>query len=234
MTDREYYLFKHICKCTEEELRDDLADFLATMYEDSVMRVTDDYIIAVGNIDIALVAHLDTVFPETSTEIYFDREHQVIWGNNGLGADDRAGVMAILQILSDGFRPTIIFTLGEEYGGIGAQKLALDYKNCPIPNLKYMIELDRQGKADCVFYQCENTEFQKYIESFGWETALGSYSDISFLMDEWNVAGVNLSIGYVDEHSYTERLYVRWLERTVETVEIMLQSQSPKWKFKME
>lgn len=231
MTDNEYKAFKHICQLSPAQLQVELYEYLSTIYDKNMMRVTKDYIVAVGDIDIALVAHLDTVFPETSLDIFYDREQQVIWGDSGLGADDRAGVYAILAILRDGFRPSVIFTLGEERGGLGAQKLAKDCPNLPIPSLKYMIELDRQGYNDCVFYSCSNTDFRKYVEAFGFETQLGSYTDISFLMDVWDVAGVNLSIGYVDEHSYCERLYVRWMERTIEAVKIMLQSKSPKFKW---
>ena len=36
-------------------------------------------------------------------------------------------------------------------------------------DLKYIIELDRRGSDDCVFYQCDNHEFDAYVEKFGFQ-----------------------------------------------------------------
>lgn len=89
--------------------------------------------------------------------------------------------------------------------------------------LKYIIQLDRRGDNDCVFYDCWNEEFMNYIMQFGYEMALGSFSDISTICPAWDIAGVNLSIGYRDEHTYGERLYLNPLMRTIEKVEKMLE-----------
>ena len=85
-----------------------------------------------------------------------------------------------------------------------------------------MIQLDRKGSNDCVFYQCANGKFIKYIETFGFAEAIGSFSDISFLMPAWQVCGVNLSIGYREEHSVSETLNVHWMFQTIKKVEKML------------
>jgi hypothetical protein len=163
---------------------------------------------------------MDTVFPRPVINLYYDQNAQVLWSTEGLGADDRAGIYAILKIISDGFKPSIIFTTDEEQGGVGA--CALAEKECPIPNLKYIIQLDRRGKDDCVFYDCANTEFITYIESFGFKTQTGSFSDISFLCPRWNVCGVNLSVGYENEHSYSEILNLQFLFNTIKKVKTML------------
>lgn len=180
--------------------------FLCQKYENVI--ITKDYIVAIGEIPIALVAHLDTVYKTPVSNLYYDRQKCIMWSPEGLGADDRAGVFAIIKILHEGLRPTIIFTTDEEQGGRGATVLGT--QNCPT-KLKYMIELDRRGESDCVFYDCYNPEFVKYIESFGFKEAYGSFSDISFLMPPWKVCGVNLSIGYEEEHSYIEQLNTTWL-----------------------
>ena len=85
--------------------------------------VSDDrnFLLAGGNIPVALVSHLDTVHRKSNRDCMFvDERKGVAWSPNGLGADDRAGVFAIIQLVKAGFRPHIIFTHGEESGGTGA------------------------------------------------------------------------------------------------------------------
>lgn len=196
---------------------------------------TKDYIMAIGNISIALVAHMDTVFDKPNQlhkELYYDKDKGTLFCVDGAGFDDRAGIFSILQIIKDGLRPSIILTTDEEQGGLGAAALALDYPICPIPNLKYMIELDRRGSYDAVFYDCITADFIDYVEQFGFVEARGSFSDISFLMSEWNVCGVNLSIGYENEHTYSEILNINHMFSTIEKVKKMLQAESiPDFKF---
>ena len=176
---------------------------------------------AIGDIPVALVAHLDTVFPGTPANIYYDRIKNVMWSPAGLGADDRAGVYSIVQLIKSGFKPTVIFTTDEEIGGKGAEALVKDFPKAPV-ELKYIIELDRHGSDDCVFYQCDNAEFEEYIETFGFVTNFGSFSDISFICPVWKIAGVNLSIGYYDEHSYSETLNISQMFATINKVKNML------------
>ena len=196
-----------------------LKHYLKNKYDKVI--ATNEYLVAVGDIPVALTAHLDTVFKEAPQRIFYDRVKNVMWSPEGLGADDRAGVYAIIQIIKSGLRPTIIFTTDEELGCKGAEKLVKDMPNAPT-DLKYIIELDRKGSDDCVFYQCNNPDFENYIESFGFVMNFGSFSDISEICPPWGVAGVNLSIGYYDEHSYSETLYIGQMLNTVNKVKKML------------
>ena len=193
--------------------------YLKSKYDKVI--TTRDYIVAVGDIPVALVAHADTVFKKPPQRIFYDKQKNVMWSPEGLGADDRAGVFAIVQIIKSGLRPTVIITTDEEKGGIGASALV---RNMPEPptDLKYIIQLDRQGSTDCVFYDCLNKDFEKYVESFGFVTDFGSFSDISILCPAWKVAGVNLSIGYYDEHSVSETLYIGHMNSTILKVKNML------------
>lgn len=211
---------KQICRMNQKTLLKSLTKYLKTTYNKILN--TDSFIIAEGDIPIALVAHMDTVFKKLPSEIFYDKENKVMWSPQGLGADDRAGICAILEILNKGYRPHIIFTTDEEVGGIGALNLIKVFQNSPFEDLKYIIELDRRGKNDCVFYDCDNKEFTRYIESFGFKSNWGSFSDISIIAPEWEVAAVNLSIGYEDEHSEMERLYIKNMEKTIDKVIKML------------
>ena len=183
---------------------------------------TKEYIVAEGSIPICLVAHLDTVNENPPEEIFYDQEQRVMWSPDLLGADDRAGVYAIIRILSDGYRPHIIFTTDEEKGCAGASTLVTQEPNCPLEKIKAIFQLDRRGSEDCVFYDCDNPDFVKYIESFGFIEAHGTFSDISIIAPEWEVAAVNLSVGYYNEHTNHEYLRLDELETTIERVEQML------------
>lgn len=206
-----------------------LTEILNNRYDNVIS--TSDYIIAEGDIPVALVAHLDTVFNLKPIEFFYDAAKRVMWCPSGAGFDDRAGVAIILQILRDGYRPHIIFTAEEEIGGIGASKLADNYKNCPFKKCNMLIELDRQGHNEAVYYKCDNERFEKYITNFGFDTDIGSFSDISVIAPQWGIAAVNLSVGYVDEHSPVERLYLNWLENTIEKVENILKDNRQKSRF---
>lgn len=204
---------------TQEQLLKAMRSYLKTKYQ--TVHSSKSYVMAIGDIPVALVAHLDTVFKAPPKNIYYDRVKNVMISPEGLGADDRAGVYAITQILKSGFRPTVIFTTDEEMGGIGATVLTKDFPKAPT-DLKYIIELDRNGSCDCVFYSCDNPQFEEYVETFGFITEFGSFSDISVICPEWKVAGVNLSIGYKNEHSTSETLHIGHMIATINKVKEML------------
>lgn len=217
----EFPIFEKILKMNERQLKDYMVNFLTENYR----RVENNkhFVLAYGNIPIALCAHLDTVYGDTPNFVFHDEKHGVIWSPQGLGADDRAGIYAIIRLIEDGFRPHIILTTEEETGCNGALELVLEaYRTSPFDNLKYIIELDRQGFNDCVFYECGNEKFHDYIQQFGFKEQKGSFSDISFICPMWKVCGVNLSIGYYYEHSPAEFLVEGMFEDILASVKIML------------
>lgn len=226
LNNKDYNLLIELLGYNQIELLNKLYSLLEKFNYKSIIQ-TKDYLIGIGDIPIALTAHLDTVFeygPRRNT-ILFDAQKQIMIDPiQGAGFDDRAGIFAIIKIIESGLKPHIIFTTDEEIGGIGADKLAAEGN--PFPELKYIIELDRRGRNDCVFYDCHTLEFQHYIESFGFLTAIGSFSDISILCDAWQICGVNLSIGYLNEHSYIEMLFINSMFNTIEKVKRMLKTVS--------
>ena len=230
LNQQELKSIEQFFQLKQPQLMKAMKHYLNMKYENVIS--TKEYLIAVGEIPVALVAHLDTVFKEPPHDIFYDRVKNVMWSPDGLGADDRAGVYAIVQILKSGLRPTVIFTTDEELGCLGAEALAEQVKTPPI-DLKYIIQLDRRGSNDCVFYSCDNPEFDAYVESFGFVTNFGSFSDISTICPAWKIAGVNLSIGYYDEHSVSETLYVGQMYDTIRKVKHMLEAaiDAPKFEY---
>lgn len=220
-TPNEYNILTQILGYSENRLKEFLYKYLIDKGYENV-EMNEVSIMAKGEIPIALVAHLDTVFqkPGKQCNVIWDREKGIMINPiDGAGFDDRAGVMAILQIIASGLRPHIIFTCGEETGAAGASYVAAQK---PFEDLRYIIELDRCGSNDCVFYNCDNKEFIDFIEAYGFVEAYGTFSDISIICPAWEIAGVNLSIGYMDEHSKIERLYTKYYKSTVKRVIKML------------
>jgi len=192
-----------------------------------IVATGQEYIYAEGDIPVLLVAHVDTVHKKPPKKIFHDPKHNVLWSPDGLGADDRAGVWAILKLIQDGYRPHVLFTDGEESGGTGAVEVI---ETLDPPDVNIIVELDRKGSNDAVYYNCDCSELEEYISYFGFETARGIFTDIVLLCPEWGIAGVNLSVGYYNAHSNAEYLCLNKLRRTIERVAEMLEN-PPKERF---
>lgn len=230
LTEKEFKLFESLCKLSQPSLQTSMFNFLKEKYPKGKVTYNYHYVTAEGDIPIALVAHMDTVWAEPSEEILYDEKKNIMWGVGGTGFDDRTGVFLIIQIIKAGLRPHIIFTTDEEKGCVGASVLGA--KKMPFADLRYVIELDRRGTNDCVFYDCDNRNFVDYVEGFGFVEALGSFTDISEICENWKVAGVNLSVGYKDEHTNQERQYVSAMWDTYNKVVKMLkETDIPKFEY---
>ena len=228
-TEKDLELFKMLAKLDQASLKTMLSKLLKNMKGYTVQN-HKDYIAAKGDIPIVLVAHMDTVFSAPPENFFYDPKKGALWSPDGLGADDRAGVFAILKIIGTGLRPHILFTCDEEVGGYGAIEAARNKQF--FGDVKYLIQLDRRGMEDCVFYDCDNIEFTAYIEQFGFKEAWGTFSDISIICPMWRVAGVNLSVGYYGEHTICEVLMANELKNTINKVMDMLNEKDiPNFKY---
>lgn len=195
--------------------------------------VRDMFVYRPGSVPVLLVAHVDCVLPHPNKGEVM-QYHNLIYSEGGhLGGDDRAGVLAIFELLRLGYRPHVLFTNYEETGGIGAD-MAAEYLKDTIEkaNIRYIIELDRRGDNDACFYGDTNEEFQAFIESYGFKTAHGSFSDISILCPAWKISGVNLSIGYHNAHTSRDFLHVTALQDTIKRVGKMLDINAPRYEYK--
>lgn len=226
MEKQDLNLLVGLLKVRDYTLLEVLGKYLREKYD--TVEETTDYVLAIGNIPVMLVAHVDTVFPSPPVHVYRNATNMnLLFGDNGLGADDRAGVWAIMKILQHGLRPTVFFVTDEEIGALGTEKFIKNHRS-PVTKLNYIIELDRRGTNDCVFYDCHNKKFTNYIQKFGWATAKGIFSDISVLCPAWGIAGVNLSVGYRNEHTPYETLDIAILEQNMLRVVDMLKKVNEK------
>ena len=190
---------------------------------------TKDYVFAQGNIPVLLVAHLDTVHKQLP-EVYYDREKEVLWSPQGIGGDDRCGVYAILKICEH-CNPYVLFTTDEEIGSKGAEKFVKEIDEKTMKKINFMIEIDRRGYNEAVFYDCGNEDFKNMILSYGFEEEFGSFSDISVLSPAFDIASVNLSAGYFNEHTTNEIIRIDYLMHTLYNIEKILLSKDVNTKY---
>jgi hypothetical protein len=222
MKPEEVKLMETLVCIQEDSLFRVLKNYLNKHYNVVYADEGGDYIYAPGTIPVMLVAHMDTVFLKPPDELFYDKRKGVMLSLGGCGFDDRAGIFAIIKIIAKGYRPSVLFTNGEEDGCVGAQVFVSEFYE-PVSKLKYIIQLDRRGENDCVFYDCDNPEFTAYIcDNANFIKNYGSFSDISVLCPCWGIAGVNLSVGYFNEHTDKEVLYVNFLAATIRKVKDLL------------
>lgn len=229
-----------LLRATEQEATQMAVDTLKK--HDYTLMVDDaNFVFAVpnkGSVPVCFVAHLDTRRDETKPADIRQIGASLCNINGILGADDRAGVHIILEILRDsqalyGGLPHILLTHGEESGGIGVKNfLKTPHPEDPtlkeefykgklilepyIPYIHAFIEYDRRGVSQYVTYgQSENEDLCDIVEFLGYHQSWGSYSDVADISKATNVAHLNLSAGFTHEHTKRERLLIPAIEFAV-------------------
>ena len=207
--------FVEICKMKQTTVK----EYAETELKNNGYKVVneDGFLYAKGTYPVLLVAHMDTVHKQQIERVVY-KKGNIISSPQGIGGDDRCGIYMILSIIQK-YHCSVLFTEDEEIGCVGAGKFCnTDY----VENLgvNYMIELDRRGSKDAVFYSNGNKDFQEWIcdKEIGFEKDTGSYSDICEIMRYSGVAGVNLSCGYYKEHTLEEYVKIDEMENNVKRV----------------
>lgn len=181
---------------------------------------------------ILLSAHMDTV-----KGVLADRKLQehngIITSDRGvLGADDRAGIAIILTVLRNlnnisSFNGTIkvAFSREEEIGCIGSGRIDPEWYS----DVDLAIVVDRRGNRDivvgCGMAFCSNQvgifmENVSKLAEMDWKCVEGGVSD-AMTFAENGINSVNLSAGYMNEH--TDREYVS-LKDMKDTVRLIMQA----------
>ena len=127
-----------------------------------------------------------------------------------LGADDRVGVKTILDILSMGLKPHILFTTDEEVGCVGSRTAVAENALEELKKATMLIQIDRgvhEGSwHEMVTYSFDPTsqpEIFKQLEKT-YTMATGSYTDVAVLGEHLNKPIVNVSASYMNEHHTDE------------------------------
>lgn len=217
--------FEEIFQFSQERLKQALeAELIASEY---TVQKQKGFLYAEGSTPVLLVAHLDTVHRALPETICYSADGTVMMSPQGIGGDDRAGVYMILRLIQS-CHCHVLFCEDEETGGHGARAFT---KSGIKPDVNYIVELDRTGSNDAVFYQCRNRQFERHINSFGFQTAFGSFSDISILAPKLNLAAVNLSTGYYNAHRVNEIVHLDEVEKLIGRVEKLLQAKTERFSY---
>ena len=200
-----------------------LFKLLAKKFKGKAILSKKNFILVRGTAPVMLVAHLDTVHEKPVKQICTSEDGNILMSPQGIGGDDRCGVFALVKIYHAAqVKPWLLFTCDEEVGGLGAKQFCLAHSQGLLPPeldaLNFLVEIDRKGKNDAVYYDCDNPDFEEYITGKGFQTALGSFSDISLLAPELDVAAVNLSSGYYNAHTLHEYIIRTQLENVIQRV----------------
>lgn len=214
-----------IVRMSQRELKQALVSELSERGYSPVSK--NGYLYAEGELPVLLVAHMDTVHKQPVETICLSKDGRFMMSPEGIGGDDRCGVHMILEIIREA-RCHMLFTEDEEIGCIGARAFAAGKIR---PQVNYIVEVDRRGSNDAVFYLCDNPEFAEFVCSFGFETARGSFSDISVIAPALGVAAVNISAGYYNEHSRHECIDLVAMERNIGLLREMVQSPAERFEY---
>lgn len=204
-------LFNKICRMSQKTLKEYVTKQLCKTYDEVIS--DDGYVYAQGTFPVLLVAHMDTVHKELPSVVYYDKTTDALSSPEGIGGDDRCGIYMILKIIKK-YNCSVLFCEDEEIGMVGAGKFV---KTELAKSLKfnYMIEFDRKGKNDAVFYECDNPEFKDFITKEFYKTNFGTFSDISTLAPVIGCAAVNLSCGYYNAHTKNEYIIFSEMKNSI-------------------
>ena len=206
--------FKKICRMSQEVLKDYVVEQLSLTHKDIVS--ADGFVYAQGTFPVLLVAHMDTVHQKLPDYIVYNQTTKTLSAPQGIGGDDRCGVYMILQLIKQ-YNCSVLFCEDEEIGCVGALKFCHStMSKSLIGKFQYIIEFDRQGSNDAVFYECDNIDFEEFITEEYYKLAFGSFSDISYIAPHLNVAAVNLSCGYHKPHTKDEYVSVPEMHKSIE------------------
>ena len=185
--------------------------------------------IKIGESDAMFTSHLDTA-TKANTEVVhiFDGDIIKTDGKSILGADDKAGVTIMLNMIEKNIPGLYYFFLGEEVGCIGSRKVADTQKVEKIPGINKVISFDRKSTDSIITYQSSK---RCCSDAFG-EALAKAFNDVeetfSYKLDKNGVLTdsiqfisiypecTNISVGYYSEHTFSERQDIAHLTKLAE------------------
>ena len=148
---------------------------------------------------------------------YSDRAHM----QQGLGADDKNGILICLECLKAFDVLKVAFFVGEETGCVGSSAVNLAFfKDC-----RFVIQPDRRGSSDLITSMfCGDVCSEAFIraigaERFGYSEDEGSITDVGELTERGvGISCLNLSCGYYEAHTEHEFTVLPELENCLNFV----------------
>jgi putative aminopeptidase FrvX len=180
---------------------------------------------------ILLSAHMDTVRGVLYDRVLIENNGVYTSSKGALGGDDRAGIAIVMEVLRNidslSFEGIIkvAFSREEEIGCIGSGKIDPKWYE----DVDLAIVVDRKGNRDivtgCYGAFCSNAvgvffEEVSKMQGMDWKAVEGGVSDAMTFAYE-GINSVNLSAGYMHEHTDKEYLI---FEDMRDTVRLILQA----------
>lgn len=174
-------------------------------------------------------SHLDTVESKLGDNIIINsirNDVPVIKALNSiLGADDAAGVYAMIQLIDRNIAGRYMFFAGEESGGIGSTFAVDNYAHLFV-GIDRAIAIDRKGTGDVVTSQyvgeCASVELGlalaealSFDNEYKYTPCAGVYTDTANMIALVPEC-INLSSGYYGEHNKQECLDLNYLMRLID------------------
>ena len=185
--------------------------------------------IKIGESDVMFTSHLDTATSAyTKVNHVFDGNIIKTDGTSILGADDKAGVTVMLNMIEKQVPGLYYFFLGEEVGCVGSKKVAEKQKVEKIPYINKVISFDRRGTDSIITFQassrCCSDKFGEELSkrlnevesTFKYKNdPTGVYTDSAQFVKIYPEC-TNISVGYYSEHTFSERQDIEHLTKLAE------------------
>ena len=207
-----------------------------------------NYFVKIGNSETLFTCHLDN-YCKVKEKINHIIEGNIIKtdGTTILGGDNKAGVTAILYMISKGVPGYYYFFIGEEpilSGGLFGSSLVVDNNPELLRSFKRAIAFDRKMKGSIITrqmaQQCCSDEFaDSLIEEFSKSGITMQKDKTGYYTDTGNFLELipectNISIGVWNEHHNTEWVDISYIEKIAEAAckinwESLPTIREPKW-----
>lgn len=182
--------------------------------------------IKIGESDVMFTSHLDTA-TSALVEVNHVLEDKYIKtdGKSILGADDKAGVVIMLHMIENKIPGLYYFFLGEEVGCVGSKKVADKQKVEKIPGINKVISFDRRGTSSVITFQtsqrCCSEKFAEELakqlnladQTFDYKTDPTGLLTDSVQFIKIYPECTNISVGYKNEHTFSEIQDIEHLEK---------------------
>lgn len=187
--------------------------------------------IKIGESDTMFTSHLDTA-TSSNTPVTHVFEDNLIKtdGTSILGADDKAGVTIMLNMIENQIPGLYYFFLGEEVGCVGSKKVAEKHKVEKISYINKVVSFDRRGTNSVISFQASqrccsdkfaeslSVELNKADTTFKYEKdPTGVYTDSAQFVSIYPEC-TNISVGYYSEHTFSERQDIEHLTKLAQAV----------------
>ena len=184
-----------------------------------------NYYTTIGDSKTLFVSHLDVVAKQKLkvNKIKYSKNGNKFVKTDGftiLGADDKTGVVIMLNMIDNNIPGTYYFMIGEEVGTVGSGLLYKE-KGELLSSFNRCVAFDRKGYGSIINRQMgENCCSNEFIDSLSDEfskqgmeykaDSLGVWTDSALFMGIIPEC-TNLSVGYFNEHHYEEEQDIEYM-----------------------